>query len=67
VARAFVGIGANLGDAAAQARAAIEALAALPETKLVAASSLYRTAPIGYAAQPDFVNACALVPRVGTP
>jgi 2-amino-4-hydroxy-6-hydroxymethyldihydropteridine diphosphokinase len=57
VTRAFVGIGANLGDPAAQVRAAIDALAALPETRLVAASSLYRTAPVGYTAQPDFVNA----------
>jgi 2-amino-4-hydroxy-6-hydroxymethyldihydropteridine diphosphokinase len=61
VARAFVGIGANLGDAAGQVRGAIAALAALPSTRLVAASSLYRTAPVGYAAQPDFVNAAALL------
>jgi len=59
--RAFVGVGANLGDAAAQVRAAIGALAALPGTRLVAASSLYRTAPLGYADQPDFVNAAVLL------
>jgi len=56
-----VGIGANLGDPVARVRAAIGALAALPETRLVAASSLYRTAPVGYTAQPDFVNAAALI------
>jgi len=61
VARAFVGVGANLGDPAAQVRAAIAALAALPGTLLVTASSLYRTAPVGYADQPDFVNAAALL------
>jgi len=61
VARAFVGIGANLGDAAAQVRAAIEALAAQPGTSLVASSSLYRTAPVGFAAQPDFVNAAVIL------
>lgn len=61
MARAFVGVGANLGDAAAQVRAAIGALAALPGTRLVAASSLYRTAPLGYADQPDFVNAAVLL------
>jgi 2-amino-4-hydroxy-6-hydroxymethyldihydropteridine diphosphokinase len=61
VARAFVGVGANLGDPAAQVRAAIAALAALPGTRLVAASSLYRTAPVGHADQPDFVNAAALL------
>jgi len=61
MARAFVGVGANLGDAAAQVRAAIGALAALPGTRLVAASSLYRTAPLGYADQPDFINAAVLL------
>src|SRR3972149_765422 len=59
--RAFVGVGANLGDPAAQVRAAIAALAALPGTRLVAASSLYRTAPVGSADQPDFINAAVLL------
>ncbi len=59
--RAYVGIGANLGDPAAQVRAAVDALRAVPGTALVAASSLYRTAPVGYADQPDFVNAVAAV------
>ena len=59
--RAFVGIGANLGDPVAQVRAGVAALAALPHTRLVGASSLYRTAPVGYTAQGDFVNAVALI------
>ena len=59
--RAFVGIGANLGDPVAQVRAGIAALATLPQTRLVAASSLYRTAPVGYTAQDDFVNAACLL------
>lgn len=57
-ARAFVGIGANLGDARAAIAAAIAALAALPSTRLVALSSLYRSAPVD-AAGPDFLNAVA--------
>jgi 2-amino-4-hydroxy-6-hydroxymethyldihydropteridine diphosphokinase len=61
VTRAFVGIGANLGDPVAQVHAAIATLAALPHTRLVGASSLYRTAPLGYTAQADFVNAVALL------
>lgn len=61
MAKAIVGIGANLGDAVAQVRSAIGAVATLPGTSLVAASSLYRTAPVGYPAQPDFVNAAALI------
>ncbi len=57
--QAFVGIGANLDDPEASVRRAIEALSALPVTRLVACSSLYRTTPVGYLAQPDFVNAVA--------
>jgi 2-amino-4-hydroxy-6-hydroxymethyldihydropteridine diphosphokinase len=36
-------------------------IAALPGTRLLAKSPLYRTAPVGYLDQPPFVNACALV------
>lgn len=61
MARAFVGLGANLGDPAAQITAAVAALAALDETRVVRASSRYRTAPIGHADQPDYVNAVALL------
>ncbi len=57
--QAFVALGANLDDPAAQVRAALAALDRLPQTRLVAASSLYRTAPIGLAGQPDFINAVA--------
>jgi 2-amino-4-hydroxy-6-hydroxymethyldihydropteridine diphosphokinase len=59
--RAAVALGSNLEDPEAQVRRGFDAIAALPETKLLARSSLYRTAPVGYADQPDFVNACALV------
>ena len=56
--RVFVGLGANLGDPQATLKHALAALAALPQTELVAQSSLYRTAPI-QASGPDFVNAVA--------
>lgn len=56
--RVFIGLGANLGDAPATVNAAFEALAAMPGTRLVARSSLYRTAPVE-AQGPDFVNAVA--------
>lgn len=56
--RAYVGIGANLGDARAAVVAAFAALAALPLTRLVARSSLYVSAPVD-ASGPDFVNAVA--------
>lgn len=55
--RAYIGIGSNVGDSEWHARSATTALAALPDTELVCCSSLYRSAPIGPVAQPDFVNA----------
>ncbi len=56
--RVFVGLGANLGDAVATVRAAFEALDALPGTRCVARSSLYRSAPID-AQGADYINAVA--------
>ena len=64
---AFIGLGANLGDPRGQIRAAIGAIASLPTTRLLAQSSLYRSAPIGYAAQPEFLNAVAQVETDLTP
>ena len=57
-ARAFVGLGANLGEPGRAIAGAIRAIAALPGTRLVAVSSLYRSAPVD-AAGPDFLNAVA--------
>ena len=57
--RAFVALGANLVEPQTQVRAALAELARLPQSTLVAASSLYRTAPVGLAGQPDFINAVA--------
>jgi 2-amino-4-hydroxy-6-hydroxymethyldihydropteridine diphosphokinase len=56
--RAFVGVGANLGDAVSTVRGALQALATLPQTQRVACSSLYRSAPVD-ASGPDFINAVA--------
>ncbi|MFC7459994.1 2-amino-4-hydroxy-6-hydroxymethyldihydropteridine diphosphokinase [Hydrogenophaga defluvii] len=53
---AFVALGANLGDAAATVRQAITDLGTLPQTRLVRASRLYRSAP-WEASGPDFFNA----------
>lgn len=55
---AWVGLGANLGDARASVLAAIEALGRLPHTRLRRASSLYRSAP-WQAEGADFINAVA--------
>ena len=59
--RAAVALGSNLEAPDEQVKRGFEEIAALPETQLLARSRLYRTAPVGYADQPDFVNACALV------
>lgn len=56
--RAFVALGANLGDAAGTVRAAIQSLGQLPRTRLCSSSSLYRTAP-WQASGPDYINAVA--------
>jgi 2-amino-4-hydroxy-6-hydroxymethyldihydropteridine diphosphokinase len=56
--RAFVGLGANLGDARSTVREALRELAAIPGVELVATSAIYRTAPID-AAGPSFVNVVA--------
>jgi 2-amino-4-hydroxy-6-hydroxymethyldihydropteridine diphosphokinase len=56
---AYVGLGANLDEPRRQLESAFAELDALPETRLTARSSLYRSAPIGYAEQPDFLNAVA--------
>lgn len=60
-ARAFIGLGSNLGDPAEQVRAGMAALARLDETRVEACSSLYRSAPVGRQDQPDFVNAVCRV------
>lgn len=59
--RAYIALGANLGDPVATVHAAIEALRDLPHSQLIAASSLYRTAPVGLRNQPDFINAVVSV------
>lgn len=55
---AYIGLGANLGDTARTLAQALDALAALPETELLAVSSLYRSAPVD-ASGPDYLNAAA--------
>ncbi|MDR3158488.1 MAG: 2-amino-4-hydroxy-6-hydroxymethyldihydropteridine diphosphokinase [Zoogloeaceae bacterium] len=57
---AYIALGSNLNQPHARIKAAIEALDDLPQTRLLRASSLYRTAPVGLLPQPDFVNAVAL-------
>jgi len=55
--RAYVALGANVGDAESTLVAAVHALAALPGASLRGVSRLYRTAPVGLTDQPPFLNA----------
>lgn len=57
---AYIGIGANLGDARANVMDALTRLAALPDSALLAASGLYRTAPVD-AGGDDYINAVARI------
>ncbi|MGA3057030.1 MAG: 2-amino-4-hydroxy-6-hydroxymethyldihydropteridine diphosphokinase [Candidatus Limnocylindrales bacterium] len=57
--RAYIGLGANIGDAQATLTAAVHALAALPGAHLAGVSRLYLTAPVEVTDQPDFHNAVA--------
>lgn len=59
--QAWIGLGGNLGDAAATLHAALQDLDNLPQTRLVRVSKLYRTPAWGVAEQPDFINAAALL------
>lgn len=56
--RVFVGLGANLGDAEGTVLQAVQDLAGLPSTALVACSALYRSSPL-LAQGPDYINAVA--------
>ena len=55
--RAYIGVGANVGDAEATLTEAIGALAGLPGLRLRAVSRLYATEPVGVTDQPEFRNA----------
>ncbi len=59
--RAYIALGSNLGDSKREVLQAFDALGALPDTKMVARSSLYLTAPVGFLDQPVFINAVAEV------
>ncbi len=56
---AYVGLGSNLDEPAERIARALDELAAIPKTRLRRHSKLYRTAPWGVTAQPEFINAVA--------
>jgi 2-amino-4-hydroxy-6-hydroxymethyldihydropteridine diphosphokinase len=65
--QAFIAIGSNLQQPMQQVEKAFELLDELPETHIVRRSSLYRSAPVGYDNQPDFINAVAEISTMLTP
>lgn len=58
---AIIAFGSNLANPIDQVLRAIEAVKSLPQVHQTRVSSLYRTAPVGYTEQPDFINAVALI------
>jgi len=58
---AYIALGSNLKEPQRQLQSAFAALARLPDTQLAARSSLYRSTPVGFVNQPDFVNAVAAI------
>ena len=56
---AYVGLGANLDDPVRQVQRACDALAAIPDSWVLARSPLYKSAPLGPQDQPDYINAVA--------
>ena len=63
----FVGLGSNMADPHAQVLQAMQALAYLPQVRVVRCSSLYSSAPLGYVDQPDFINAVAQITTTLSP
>ncbi len=64
---AYIALGSNLDDPMDQLYRARSAISELPETVLKHCSSIYRTKPVGYAAQPDFLNAVCAVETALSP
>lgn len=58
---AVIALGSNLNRPEKNVQAAVAALKTLPHSRFIRASSLWRTAPVGYLNQPDFINAAALI------
>ena len=59
--RVYIAIGSNLASPLEQVNAAVTALAAIPDSRMVAVSSFYRTPPLGPQDQPDYLNAAVVL------
>lgn len=65
--RAYIGLGANLGDPAEQLASAITAINAIEQSTIDAVSSVYQSPPMGPSDQPDYLNAVAALTTTLTP
>ncbi len=65
--RAFIALGSNLKNPQAQVESALQEIANTPNIKLIKASSLFKTTPVGYDNQPDFINAVAEIETLLSP
>ena len=69
--RVFIALGSNIAGEldcpASQVKHALQAIDKLKKTKIIKQSSLYKTSPIGYINQPDFINAVAEIVTEFTP
>ena len=64
---AYIGLGSNLDNPIKHVQAAFKQLGQITDTQLLEQSPLYRSAPVGPAGQPDYINACALLQTTLTP
>ena len=67
ISQVFIALGSNLEDPVFQIRKAIDELARLPVSRLLACSSLYRSEPVGRYDQPDFINAVVQIETSRSP
>lgn len=58
---AYIALGSNLASPQEQVNAAVQALGAIPQSRIVATSSFYRTPPLGPQDQPDYLNATVVL------
>ena len=64
---AYIALGSNLYTPLEQLKRALNALAQLPQTQLMAVSSFYRSKPLGPQDQPDYLNAAVEISTALSP
>lgn len=64
---AYIALGSNLASPLEQVTSALEAIAAIPESQVVAVSAFFRTPPLGPADQPDYLNAAVALETALSP